>query len=399
MSKQPQKHPGPHSDPPTTRRIEVFRPGTFTPMTGAAIHFSAADLADIAAVYDPAAAPAPVVVGHPATDAPAFAWAASFAFDTDAQRLTADIGDINPAFAAAVEAGSYKRVSLSLFGPEAPANPKPGHWYPRHIGFLGGAAPAVPGLKPVSFATDSADGTVTFEFGASARGEFGEPALGDVAALFRAMRDFFIDKFGIETADKTLPSWQIGWIADAAIRPDPGPQPSGASYADLSQEPKTMTDKAALDARQAELDAREKRLRDAERAAVHQGNVAFAASLVSAGRLIPGASERLVGVLDALSLLPADAAPVSFADGAADGNKATLPALDVLKGLLNEAPALVDLTRLKVGEGAVPARPADFAAGEGRTVDPASLDLHRRALAFQAAHPGIDYAGAVAAVS
>ena len=40
------------TDKPLTARIEVFRPGTFTPMGGGDLTFSAADLAAVADAYD-----------------------------------------------------------------------------------------------------------------------------------------------------------------------------------------------------------------------------------------------------------------------------------------------------------------------------------------------------------
>ena len=130
-------------------RIEVFRTGTFKPMAGDAISYGADDLAGIASGYDPDGSPAPIVIGHPATDAPAYGWVSGFEYDETADRLFADIDDLDPAFEEAVKAGRYKKVSMSFHTPDAPNNPAPGQWYPKHIGFLGGAAPAVSGLQPV----------------------------------------------------------------------------------------------------------------------------------------------------------------------------------------------------------------------------------------------------------
>ena len=50
-----------------TARVEVFRPGTFRPMAGDPIRYSAADLRAIADAYDFATAPAPVVEAAPTT--------------------------------------------------------------------------------------------------------------------------------------------------------------------------------------------------------------------------------------------------------------------------------------------------------------------------------------------
>ena len=49
----------------STRKIEVFRPGTFVPMSGAPVTMTAEDLKAIAAAYDAEGSPTPVVVGHP----------------------------------------------------------------------------------------------------------------------------------------------------------------------------------------------------------------------------------------------------------------------------------------------------------------------------------------------
>ncbi|MEH6740925.1 MAG: hypothetical protein V7695_20620, partial [Sulfitobacter sp.] len=140
------------SKPKNSFRIEVFRTGTFTPMVGPAISYSADDLAGIVTSYDPEIAPAPVVIGHPTTDAPAYGWVENLEYDATADVLYADLGSLEPAFVSAVKAGRYKKVSMSFHMPDAPNNPTPGSWHAKHVGFLGGAAPAVSGLKPVAFA-------------------------------------------------------------------------------------------------------------------------------------------------------------------------------------------------------------------------------------------------------
>lgn len=54
--------------------IHFFRAGTHTASDGRTLSFSQSDLAKIAAAYNPATHEAPIVVGHPKTDAPAFGW-------------------------------------------------------------------------------------------------------------------------------------------------------------------------------------------------------------------------------------------------------------------------------------------------------------------------------------
>ncbi len=61
------------------QRIEIFRPGTHTAMSGETIGFTEAQLRASAAAYDPAKHEAPIVVGHPRHDGPAYGWVKSLA--------------------------------------------------------------------------------------------------------------------------------------------------------------------------------------------------------------------------------------------------------------------------------------------------------------------------------
>lgn len=161
--------------------VEMFRTGTFSPMQGGAMTFSAADLAAVADSYDAENSPAPVVVGHPETDAPAFGWVDRMDFDRASGKLSGILRNVAPAFAAAVREGRYKKVSAAFFLPDSAANPVPGALYLRHLGFLGGAAPAVTGLKPVSFSA-TVD-TVEFASDFDARDLAAKEAADTIAAL------------------------------------------------------------------------------------------------------------------------------------------------------------------------------------------------------------------------
>ncbi|CAK0772402.1 Mu-like prophage I protein [uncultured Gammaproteobacteria bacterium] len=139
--------------------IEVFRPGTFTDMHGRTESFSEATINEIASRYDPAVFQAPIVVGHPKDNHPAYGWIGGLSVNGGV--LTATPVQVERNFSEMVSAGRFKKVSVSLFQPDHPSNPKPGRPYLRHVGFLGAAAPAVTGLKPVSFGADSA-GVIEF---------------------------------------------------------------------------------------------------------------------------------------------------------------------------------------------------------------------------------------------
>lgn len=374
-------------DKSRTARIEVFRPGTFQPMQGEAITYSAADLKAVADVYDAQTAPAPIVVGHPSTDAPAFGWVEGFEFDATAERLYAHVGQIEPAFADAVRAGRYKKVSLSFHPPEGAANPVPGCWYPKHVGFLGGAAPAVAGLKNVQFSDDANAPTFT--------ADFAEPGFQEAATLLRSLREFFIEKFGLEDADKALPAFRIEWLDNMEIEKPAARTAFSAPpiHENRKQEPPVskpnpVTPDPAFAARETDLANREAALKRREAEITHNDNVAFAEALVSEGKLIPAASDQVVAILDAL---PGEAA-VSFAEG-----EAAVPVTKALRDLLSAQPKVVSF-----GSAAIPeeedAAPVSFAS-DGIAVDQDQLGVHQKALNYQKQHPGTAYLDAVRAVS
>jgi hypothetical protein len=368
---------------PTTARIEVFRPGTFTPMEGVAQTYSAADLRAIADAYDFETAPAPIVVGHPTTDAPAYGWVASFEYDGTKDRLFANLVDIDPAFSTAVKAGRYKKVSACFFPPTAAANPVPGTWYPKHIGFLGGAAPAVAGLKNVAFAQDAE--AVTFT------AAFGERGFEETASLFRMIREFMIEKFGMEDADKALPAYRIEWLGEMEVTGQDGRAGFTAPTAipPKPQEPAVTQPDPAFAAREADVSAREAALLVREAQIAQTQNAAFAESLVTEGRLLPALKDKLIAVLN---VLPGHAA-VSFSEG---GEKLTAGA--ALRQIMSELPKIVSFGALDLGEAPGEGAAVAFAA-DGKPVDTDNLATHNKALEYQRAHPGTAYMDAVKAVS
>lgn len=379
------------TDIPSSARIEVFRPGDFTSMEGAKLSYTSADLKALAASYDPETAPVPVVVGHPSTDAPAYAWADRFEYDDAADRLSAVLKDIEPTFAAAVKAGRYKKVSLSMFHPHHPANPTPGSWYPKHIGFLGAAAPAVSGLKNVAFSIDAKE-AITFE------ASFSEPGFERAAGLFRRFRDYLISEIGLEEADKVLPSYEIEWLSEAEVRSSSHHIPSYAAAAfnaaaiiSPKKKETDVSDKGTADfaAREADLAAREQSLKDRERGIAHGENVSFAEQMIGEGRLLPASKDKVVAILDAL---PADQT-VSFAAG-----EAPVATAQAIRDVLAAQPKVVTFGALDLGEGPGTAKTATFAS-DGKPVDQAGLELDAKARAYIRDHPGTPYLDAVQAVS
>ncbi len=118
--------------------IDLFRAGDH----GDKGAFTEHDLHQIAANYDPANHEAPAVIGHPKTDGPAYGW-----FDklrVAGNLLQGAMRQADPAFEEAVQAGRFKKRSVSLY---KGAN----GWSLRHVGFLGAQPPEIKGLADIKF--------------------------------------------------------------------------------------------------------------------------------------------------------------------------------------------------------------------------------------------------------
>lgn len=321
------------------QRIQIFKTGNHTSEDGRQWSFPADVVQQLVDNYDPAAFAAPLVVGHPALDAPAYGQVARLVLNGDTVEM--EPAHVEPQFAALVNAKRFPNVSASFFPPEHPSNPKPGQWYLRHVGFLGAAAPAIPGLKPASF-NGTADGVVTLAFAAA--GTTHTPQ----------------EEKTVSTSEQHPPA------VDFAAQ------------------------QAELDKQAAALAAREKRLAEKE-AAAHQAEVAsFAASLVDGGKLLPAEQPAVEALLNTLAT---QEQPVSFA--AADG-QVSKPAAQLLRDFLTGLPARVDFAEHSAPEDQG-APTASFSAPAGYSVSKDRIELHSRILAYQKQH-NTDYATAAAAV-
>lgn len=362
---------------------EIFRAGTRTDANGNTVTITEADLAAAAQAYDPKVHEAPIVVGHPKADAPAYGWVKSLNVQNGV--LTADFAQVDEGFADLVKAGRYKKVSASFYPPTSPNNPKPGIWTLRHVGFLGAQPPAVKGLSAISFA----EGEVYVEFA--------EDAHLQTASLLSRFRDWFIGRFGLEEADKVLPDWQIEAIKELATVPQtqapaeftespPPPENHENKETPMSLEQELAAEKAAREAAEkeaAESKAELKKLQDEQNAALrdgaHEQNVEYAEGLVKAGRLKPADKDLVVKVLD-FAEYPADVT-ADFGEGSKKQ-----PLSDALRAFFTA----VLPKQIQGGEMAKGETPSGLAADFAEAADPEALSHHQRALAL-AAKDGIPY--------
>lgn len=136
----------------TLTPIQIFKAGQHTASNGSVFAFSESDIAATVASYQPELSEAPLVVGHPATDAPAYGWVGGLQLADGV--LSAIPTDVDPAFAELVNSRRFSKVSAAFYAPDSPNNPVSGVYYLRHVGFLGAQPPAVKGLRSPQFAGD-----------------------------------------------------------------------------------------------------------------------------------------------------------------------------------------------------------------------------------------------------
>ena len=380
--------------------LHIFKPGRFTTLAGEAIEFSEADLQATARAYNPKISKAPLVVGHPKTDAPAQGWATSLVASDRGLFAAAD--KVDPEFAEAVRSGRWGTISAKFYRPGDAANPVPGVWYLRHIGFLGAQPPAVKGLDDPEF-SEADDGCVCFQEGV----EFGEWDVMTSANLWRNLREWIVTRFGLEDADKVIPNYDVRALelgaaddinqarqaqgapaafSEGAAAPAPQPQPQESAVTE-EEAARLRADNEAKDRRIAELQAAET---NRQTAAVLADNTAFAESMATETR-IPAA---LVGQVAAIGAQLQAAPDVEFGEG--DAKK---PLHQVWRDVLMALPKAVTTgetaTRGRAaGAGGVAEdTPVEFAEG----ADPDRVKQDQRIRAHAKEH-GVSYAEAAHAV-
>lgn len=347
------------------KSIHIFRAGRHTSASGQELTFSEDDLAASVAAYDPAVHEAPIVIGHPKENGPAFGWIK--ALNLNEGGLHAEPHQVNADFDEMVRAGSFKKVSASFYAPDAPANPKPGSYYLRHVGFLGAQPPAIKGLAGVEFSA-SDEGVIEFS------------ADWEVAGVFRRLREFLIEKFGVDDADKAIPSYLVEIAEDAARMPKPDTEPTPA-YSEPTHGDKTMTE-AELAAAKAQLEEDQRALESMR--AEFAEDQKRAAQAAEATR-IAGIRERVDALVQAGTITDAEKAAVSaFAESlAADASVEFQEGDDTVKRTqVDQFFALIGTRKPAV----------DFGEHSGGDDDPAPLaaaggakDLADKALAYREA--------------
>lgn len=139
--------------------IEIFKVGKHTDSQGESHSYTIEDLDQIANQYNEKVSSevnslAPLVLGHPDNNEPAYGWVEKLA--RRGKFLLAKITNLSSELAQDIKDKKYSKVSISITS----------DLNLRHIGLLGAATPAVKGLKAVEFENNLSD-EIAFDFNSS----------------------------------------------------------------------------------------------------------------------------------------------------------------------------------------------------------------------------------------
>ena len=349
------------------KEVAIFRASARTP------EVSEADAKAAATAYDPKQHEAPVVIGHPASNKPAWGWVKKLDFKDG--KLWATLKNVHSGFAAAVRERRYPKISASFYTPNAKANPKPGQISLRHVGFLGSVPPAVPGLPAVNFSADDKDeDALSFEFAVLDQD-------GDVVDLAddggRDERAF--DEF--EALKNRLSKLEKQNMSDA----DTKKTTTGSEDVSFAEK------KKELDALEAKLNARQAALDKQEEERNRQAHTDFMEKVGKEGKVLP---RHLKGMIDLMCGLD-EKQVINFAAADSKSGKAEDgSAVEFLQDFLNSLPQSINYAEVAKAEEERGGGKSGVKVPQGFKVSPESIDLSEKATQYAAEHK-VSYAEAL----
>jgi hypothetical protein len=279
------------------RTFPVFRMGAHTDSQGNTRTWTASDLARIASTYNPALHEAPVVIGHPEDNSPAWGWVKGVSVDGDTLCAKAELV---PEFEEMVKKGLFKKRSISLY-PDGSL---------RHVGFLGAKPPAIKGLPDIRFGEGEA---TTIEFAEDPKVIHQEG--GKTMKFFEWIRQM-AGKEGVT-------------LDDLPAMPD---RAASFSEADLQ---------ARID--QARKDERAKADREYARASI----ASFCEDLAKEGRLTPAMMKTGMGMTNFLERIGSIETPIEFGEG--EGRAKQTP-LEFMQAFLRGLPKSIEFREVATTE-------------------------------------------------
>jgi hypothetical protein len=354
--------------------IEVFKTGTHTSGNGVTKTYGDDDLDNMAKLYnDQKEHTAPLVLGHPATDDPAFGWAKELKKAGD--KLLAYVDEVSDDIVKAVKDGAYKKVSIALY-PDGLL---------RHIGLLGATPPAVKGLGAVQFAEgmefeeylmspDAGNDSMVSKILSGIKNLFNIEALQDAVKLTLNSSNNYSE---IQTQEEIE---MEGLKAKIAELEDQLKTQSEAHSAQFSELTTKLTELATLVTTQVKEEAEQKKTSVFE--TVKAEFAAFCETLCKDGKMLPAEKDSVIE--EYADLLKAEET-MTFAEG---DTKLT----DKMKARLEKREAIfkTDSATFADPDKVAPQKklnglPAEFAACAGK-VDTLSMDMDQQIRAYAEEH-------------
>lgn len=317
--------------------IEIFKAGNHKGK-----EYSEDVVKEIAETYDRRRHEAPFLVNHDETQPNQGLVKAVIAFG---DRLFAIPHKVVTEFAESVNSGRLPRMSVRLYHPNDPLNPVQGKWGLRHVAAV--QIPAVKGMEEPTFSEDADDLLECFSEPIDSK--FEDPKSfkslefmdwDDMAQAeqWQRMRDWFISKFNLETADQVIPIQFIDSLKISAAQDDMVYAPKPEMQMDYS-EGKTVD----LEQREAAVAEREAKVLQREAELTKTEFSEYTDRLIGEGKVLPHEKAKIVATLVTLSNA---SQVVEFSEGGEDKSESLL---DTYKSSLEARRKQVDFAEIPQG--------------------------------------------------
>ncbi len=316
--------------------FEIFKAGQHTDSSGVERTYTENDLDSIVSKYNPENHEAPLVIGHPKSNLPAYGWVDKIKRVGD--RILAFPKQVVPEFEEMVEKGLFKKRSVSFY-PDGSL---------RHIGFLGAMPPAIKGLKDVEFNAD--ENEILIEFSENYR-------INSIGRVFQNLRDWMIEKFGMDVADKVVTQYSIDDLKQiipesAEAVPGFNENINEEEMNQLELKIKDLEGKLAefseqITAKDAENKVLKNKILAMETSQRELGYNEFCEGLIKEGRLLPANKKDIIQQLQAAHLSNLE---IEFSE---NGENKKISAVESLKKYLKNTPKVIEfgeaVTKEKAG--------------------------------------------------
>ena len=389
--------------------IEVFKAGTWTDSNGNTRTWTEKDLEEIVRKYNTAVSKgeheAPVVIGHPKDNAPAYGWVESL--EKRGQSIWAKIKPTVQEFIDWVKQGLYKKVSISLY-PDLLL---------RHIGFLGAVPPAVKGLQVPQF-SDAEYSEYTLDFRKWTQEEREKLAKGEIKGEFAGPNQ----TFPIAGPDDVEDAWRLaghaenpdqirrniiriakkyGWVSALPESARRWAEEHNIELKEGEMEEKILELEKKLQEKEKQLaeyvekeKAREEEiaklraeLLKMEREKRQAEFDSFCEELIREGKLTPVMKSQVMDFMEILHGIE----EYEFSEGE---NKVKANPLEKFKTFLKGLPKVIEYGEIaKKDKVEETKKTIDFEA-DGK-IDEERMELHRRAVQVMEKNPGISYIDAI----